>query len=129
MRFAYWTIDEVNQHVAQRLANRAGVELDIRSFQDADAAVAFDAVLYDVDFFPADRRQTLLADLAAHRRAEPIVVHSYRLSGTEARALRRQGVIVVRRLRSSVFARLRAVVLRRLVQRGRKRAAKPGVPR
>jgi hypothetical protein len=110
MRFAYWTIDEVNRDLAQRLAARAGVQLDVRSFQDGAATATFDAVLYDLDFFPPDRREALLADLRTQPRSEQVAVHSYHVSPRHASALRRQGVIVVRRLRLALFTRLRAAV-------------------
>jgi hypothetical protein len=129
MRFAYWTIDEVNQHLAERFAARTGVQIDVCSFRDADAARSFDAVLYDLDFFPMEQRRDLLAGLLAQQRIEPVVVHSYHLRSEEARALRRQGVIVVRRLRPNVFARLRALVSRQARKRSDQRAARPGVSR
>jgi hypothetical protein len=131
MRFAYWTIDEVNQHRAERLAERAGVELDIRTFRDAAPSEPFDAVLYDLDFFPADCRRALLADLQAQQRIQPVAVHSYHLPARQARTLRRQGVIVVRRLRFVVFARLRKTIIasRRARSRNPQHGASAASPR
>jgi hypothetical protein len=124
MRFAYWTIDEVNQDLAERLAAETGVHLDVLSFRDIFPAGLFDAVLYDLDFFPPDRRQVLLADLQAGRRTEPVAVHSYHLLARHALALRRQGVIVTRRLRPQVFNRLwAAVAARQANQQKSERAA------
>jgi hypothetical protein len=109
MLFAYLTLDEVNQNLAERLAADAGVGLEVLSFRDAAPAGQFDAVLYDLDFLPDDRRQQLLADLSAGRRVEPVAVHGYCLTGRQARALRRRGVLVARKLRPELFARLRTV--------------------
>ena len=63
MRFAYLSLDEVNQALAARLAAAAGVGLDVRTFRDAPPGGRFDAVLYDLDSLPADYRGRLLADL------------------------------------------------------------------
>ena len=108
MLFAYLTLDEVNQELAGMLADAAGVELDATDFRDACPDRQFDAVLYDLDYLPNDRREALLAALTAGRMAEPVAVHSYRLSVRQARALRQQGVIVARRLGPKLFARLLA---------------------
>jgi hypothetical protein len=112
MRFAYWSIDEVNQNLAERFASRTGVQLDVRSFQDAAATGVFDAMLYNLDFFPPDRRKALLANLETKPPSEPVAVHSYRLSKRQAAALWRNGAIVARRLGLALFARLRAAVAR-----------------
>jgi hypothetical protein len=113
MLFAYWTIDEVNQSHAEALAIKAGVQLDVRTFRDPAALGSCEAVLYDLDFFPRDRRQALLADLRAGRYSAPVAVHSYHMSNRHVRALRRRGVIVVRHLRVKVFAALRVAVAAR----------------
>lgn len=113
MRYAYVTLDEVNQNLAERLARKSGIELDVLALNGAAPAAPFDAVLYDLDFLPPDLCQTILADLELGRSIEPVAVHSYKLSVRQVWALRRQGVIVARRLRSAVFAQLQAAVAAR----------------
>jgi hypothetical protein len=110
MLYAYLTHDEVNQDLAERLAARAGVELEVLWCRDPAPAGQFDAVLYDLDCLPPDRRQALLTDLQAGQPIHAIAVHSYHLSIRQARALQRHGVIVTRRLQPLVFARLQAAV-------------------
>jgi hypothetical protein len=110
MLCAYLSLDEVNQDLAARSADEAGVELDALTFRDAAPAGQFDAVVYDLDSLPPAYRRALLADLGAGQLVEPVAVHSYNLSAGQVRALRRRGVIVGRRLRSRLFDRLLAAV-------------------
>src|ERR1043166_8336946 len=95
MQFAYWTIDEVNRDLAERLAARAQVGLELCDFRDQRPEAL--AQLYDLDSFPPDRRAALLADLKAARRSEPVAIHTYRLPARDARRLRPTGVCVVPR--------------------------------
>jgi hypothetical protein len=108
MRFAYLTLDVVNQALAARLAAAAGVCFSALTFRDAVPSGPRDAVLYDLDFLPADFRERLLKELVAGPRRGPVAVHGYSLSPRVARALRRRGVVVARRLRAGLFRRLRA---------------------
>lgn len=110
MLYAYLTHDEVNQDLAKKLAAEMDVDVYVFCLRDACKAGQFDAVLYDLDALPPDTRLMLLADLGARRRRRPIAVHSHNLSDQQERALRRQGVIVTKRLRLEVIARLRDVV-------------------
>jgi hypothetical protein len=105
MLIAYLTHDDVNRDFAARLAAGVGVELEPLTLRDKPGR--FDAVLYDVDFLPADERGRLLAELSSQRADRPTAVHGYGLSARERRALRRRGVIVARRLCGALFARLR----------------------
>src|SRR3954467_11650758 len=107
MQFAYLTLDEMNQDLAARLADAAGVELDVLSFHAPAPDGPFDAVLYDLDYLPDDRRAALLATPAAGCRGKPVAVHGYHPSAGAGRALRRQGVLVARHLDAELFVRLR----------------------
>jgi hypothetical protein len=114
------TVDEVNQALAGKLAAAAGVQLEVVFPRDAAGDGPFDAVLYDLDSLPPIDRQALLAGLSARpagQWAGTAAVHSYQLSPRQARALRRQGVVVARRLQQATFARLRAAVSARRRQR------------
>jgi hypothetical protein len=106
MLFAYLSLDEVNQALAERFAARRGASLDVLSFRDAAPAGQFDAVFYDLDSLPADRRRAILAELTTNKVAWPVAVHSYSLTRRQAGALRLQGVLVARRLGPGLFARL-----------------------
>jgi hypothetical protein len=108
---AYVTVDEVNQDLAERLAARAGMRLEIVFPRDAAEAASSAMVLYDLDSLPPADRQALLAGLSlqpAGSGGAVVAVHSYYLPPRQARALRRQGVLVARRLRPTMFDRLRA---------------------
>jgi hypothetical protein len=107
MRLAYLTLDEVNLELARRLAARACLRLDELTFRDGDRTGPRDGVLYDLDTLPEDYRGRLLAALAAGGRDGPVGVHGYALAPRQARALRRRGVVVARRLSRVLFARLR----------------------
>jgi hypothetical protein len=62
--------------------------------------------VYDLDFLPADYRARLLAAHTTARSGALIAIHSYNLTSGQRRRLRRRGVVVARRLGSSLFARL-----------------------
>jgi len=125
MQFAYWSIDDVNRELAQRLAARMRVRLDLCDFRDSTRAVA--AHIYDLDSFPADRRAVLLAALRAARQRTPVAIHTYRLSAGAARALRRNGVIVVRRLQLTLFMALSVTVAGLRARRRKPRSSAAGV--
>src|SRR6516164_1926487 len=107
MRYAYLTLDEVNQDWAERLAAQAGAELDVVSPRDLLAAGPFDALLIDLDSLPPGYRKAVLDDLLAGKQEVQTGVHSYYLRVRDARVLRRRGVIVARRLAVEIFQRLR----------------------
>jgi hypothetical protein len=106
MRIAYQSLDEVNRDLAARLAAAADVELESLALRDAPEP--FDAVLYDLDFLPADYRAGLLAARTTARSGALIAVHAYNLTSGQRRRLRRRGVVVARRLSVALFARLAA---------------------
>jgi hypothetical protein len=108
---AYITVDEVNQDLAEKLAARAGMRLEVIFPRDAAEAESFAMVLYDLDSLPPADRQALLAGLSLQRAGRGggvVAVHGYYLPPRQARALRRQGVLVAQRLRPAIFARLTA---------------------
>jgi hypothetical protein len=112
MRIAYVTTDEVNQDLALRTAAACGACLEAFSAPDALPCGVYDAVVYDWDFLPAVSRGKVVAGLAKDPAPPVVAVHSYGLQGQEAQALRRHGVLIVRRLRGSLFRKLRRQVAR-----------------
>ena len=124
MRYAYLTLDEVNQDWAERLAAQDGAELDVVSPRDILAAGPFDALLIDLDSLPPGYRKAVLDDLLAGNQQRPAAVHSYHLRVRDARVLRRRGVIVARRLDVEIFQRLRKALT---VQLEEKTAPRPGI--
>ena len=124
MRYAYLTLDEVNQDWAERLAAQAGAELDVVSPRDLLAAGPFDALLIDLDSLPPGYRKAVLDDLLAGKQEAQTAVHSYHLRIRDARVLRRRGVIVARRLEVDIFHRLRKALT---VQLEEKTAPRPGI--
>jgi hypothetical protein len=110
MRIAYVTTDEVNQDLALRTATDWGACLEVLSVQEALPNGHYDAVVYDWDFLPRDCREKVLAGLAKAPRNFVVALHSYGLQEREARALRRRGLLIFRRLRGSLFRKVRREV-------------------
>jgi hypothetical protein len=106
MRCAYLTLDEVNEELAEKLAAQAGLELQVVYPRDDLLAGQFDTLLVDFDSLPPGYRKAVLSDLLIGKVAELGALHSYHLRPRDARALRRRGVIVVRRLETEIFHRL-----------------------
>jgi hypothetical protein len=106
MRIAFLTTDEVNEARAREMALACGVALFPLAPKDEPPDGEYDAVLCDWDFWPAERRQDLLAgpDGRPHR---PLAVYGYCLDEGQAKALRSRGVAVYVRLRPKVFRQLR----------------------
>jgi hypothetical protein len=110
MRIAYLSTDEVNVHLAEAMASVCGLTLCPLAPKDSPLKEEFDAVLYDWDSWPADRKQEVLAQLPAGRRACAVAVHGYNLEDGQAEALRRHTVAVYRRLQPRVFRSLRRAI-------------------
>jgi hypothetical protein len=111
MRIAYRTTDEVNQDLALEFAQRQGITLCVLEPRDPAPDGSFDAVLYDWDYWPAERKAEVLADLLGEPSAQPVAVHSYQFDLEQAEALRRRGIVLHRLLEPGVFAALRQAVL------------------
>jgi hypothetical protein len=97
MSIAYLSSDEVNRHLAGRMAAACGETLHLLSPKDPPPDGRFDSVLYDLDSMPAACRETILAIALARPPTRPVAVHSYNLD-MHADALRDNGVVVTRRL-------------------------------
>lgn len=110
MRFAYLTLDEVNQHQALTFAGDLDVLLDIHGRPEALEEREYDAMIYDpASFPPSERHANLMAILACPVKG-PVAVHSYDFTAEQIRTLRKRGVLVSRRLRLELFVRLRSAV-------------------
>jgi hypothetical protein len=103
MRIAYLSTDEVNVHLAEAMASACGLTLCPLAPKDLPPNEEFDAVLYDWDSWPVDRRQEVLAQPPSVRPACAVAAHGYNLEDGQAEALRRNAVVVYRRLRPRVF--------------------------
>jgi hypothetical protein len=97
MSIAYLSTDEVNRHLAGRMAAACGETLHLLSPNDPMPEGPFDAVIYDLDSIPSACREEIVASALADRATRPVAVHSYNLD-TQADALRGKGVVVTRRL-------------------------------
>jgi hypothetical protein len=118
MRIAYLSTDEVNKDLALRLAAQWQVTVCPREPRDPPPVGEFDALLYDWDHWPADRRPTVLTHTAAGPLRQPVALHGYRLEQEQARALRRRGVLLFDRLESRTFLDLRRAVNQARAVRG-----------
>jgi hypothetical protein len=110
MRIAYLSTDEVNKDRALRLAAQWQVTVCPLEPRDPSPDGEFDAVLYDWDHWPADRRPKGLTHTAAGPRRQLVALHGYRLGQAQARALRRGGVLLFDRLESRTFLDLQRAV-------------------
>jgi hypothetical protein len=110
MRIAYLTTDEVNKDLALRLAAQWELTLCPLEPRDPPPDGEFDAVLYDWDHWPADRRAEMLTHTAAGPHRPPVALHGYRLGRAQARALRRGGVLLFDRLEARAFLDLQRAV-------------------
>src|SRR5438128_295277 len=77
MLVAYLTVDEVNQDVAVGLAERCNLTVHPLALRDWPQDGHFDAVVYDLDSFPAPERDQVLAKLLSSLTLYPVAVHSY----------------------------------------------------
>jgi hypothetical protein len=66
MRVAYLTTDEVNEAEARQLAEDHDITLCPLAPRDGPPGNEYDAVLYDWDFWPADRRREAMAELLGY---------------------------------------------------------------
>lgn len=107
MLVVYLTVDDVNQDLAAALAEYCGVTLRPVSFRDWPLEEPFDAVVYDLDSFPAAERDEILGKLLEHLSHRPAAVHSYNLGEDQVSRMRRNGVAVHRRLAKGVFIGLK----------------------
>jgi hypothetical protein len=112
MKIAYVTTDEVNRYMAKRLARAYGLKLSWVPRRDAAADGQFDAIIYDLDYLPAEEQVRALAALVTRPLSQPAAVHSYHLEKPQKEALRANGVAVYRRLVRKLFR----VLLRRCRQ-------------
>jgi hypothetical protein len=109
MNIGYVTTDLVNESIATDMADECGATLvpliPNQTAPDGD----YDAVLYDLDFLPPEQQQQILRNLARNK-IRRVGVHSYQLKSRDARAMRRRGVAVFRRLGTQVIQWLSAGV-------------------
>jgi len=121
MRIAYLTTDEVNQAEAFLLAQEYDITICPLAPRDGAPGNEYDAVLYDWDSWPTDRRQQAMADLLARPVPHALAVHGYNLEDETAQQLRRHTIAVYRRLQPRVFRFLRRAVttVRTASERGR----------
>jgi hypothetical protein len=106
MRIAYVSTDEVDQALAAEMAAECGAEVCTLLPQDPPPDGLFDAVLYNLDDLPVDRRSALLDELRRHQPDRPTAVHGYDITVEQARALSRDGVAAARRLHRGLIRSL-----------------------
>jgi hypothetical protein len=106
MFIAYLTTDEVNLAEAARFAAESGATLYPLFPKEAVTDECFDAVVYDMDYLPERRRARILAELLAGPVLPLRCVHSFNLEEDQEEALRRNGVVVHRRLEREMFQHL-----------------------
>jgi hypothetical protein len=111
MRVAYLTTDEVNQELALQMAEKCGITLCLFEPRDDPPGNDYDAVLYDWDSWPAERRREALAQMLAGPLPHAVALHGHNLDDDQAEALFRHAVAVSRCLQPHVFRFLRLAVI------------------
>jgi hypothetical protein len=114
MRIAHITTDEVNQALAVQVARPLGAAVTPLGPDEMSTQGVFDAVLYDLDRLPPDRRQGLLDAIRSATTALPKAVYGYCLSDEQARKLRLHGVAVAHRLHAALIRTLANAVRQNL---------------
>src|SRR5262245_34248593 len=102
----YQSMDEVNQHDFRRLVKAFSAEYRIIDVRDA-LNDRHSGMVIDLDSWPFEDRQRILATLLEKPDASGVCIHSYDLNGPLVRRLRRRGVRVFRRLGPAIVALLR----------------------
>jgi hypothetical protein len=102
----YISLDDVNQCLAAETAEDYGATMDFFASQAELPVVPCDAVVYDLDNLPGDDRRHILHEMTAGPAKRLSAVHSYNLRPIDAEALRRNGVIVRRRLQRNWLTHL-----------------------
>jgi hypothetical protein len=100
---AYLTHDEVNAALAQRIAGRLSLELTVLGIKDINLAITADLLLFDLDHLPTECKSELLSRAQRDSLGERIAVHSYCLTTSEARSLRKAGGLTARRLTATLL--------------------------
>jgi hypothetical protein len=95
MKIAYMTLDEVHENLVRKMAEARGANFCALAVQGSSPD-CFDAVIYDLDFLPEERREAVLAQLLSGSLAHRAAVHSYNLRKRQRQGLRRRGIIVGR---------------------------------
>jgi hypothetical protein len=111
MNLAYVSTDEVHQDLAYQLARAYRVDVHLLTPTDR-VPERLDAVIYDLDYLPPEDREHVLDRLIGSPANGLVAVHGYNLFGDQAKALKRNGVLVRRRLGRNLFRAL----LRRAVE-------------
>jgi hypothetical protein len=106
MFICYVSLDDVNQRLAAETAEESGATIDYCASQAEMPVVPCDAVMYDLDNLPSDDRRRILNELRSGPAKRVSAVHSYNLKAADAEALRRNGVVVRRRLQRNWLTHL-----------------------
>jgi hypothetical protein len=103
---AYVSLDEVNQDLLSRMADRCGVFSQcFGSLSDLEH-VPCDAAIYDFDYLCAEEHRRIFEKLTSAPVDGLAAVHGYNLLPRQKRALRQNGVVVRRRLHAKWLSRL-----------------------
>ena len=110
MRVAYLTTDEVNRDLALAMAEKCGLTLCPLEPRDGPLTKDYDAILFDWDSWPAEKRQEALAAMLAGPLPHAVALHGYGLEDDQVETLRRHSVAVYRRLQPRAFRFLRRAI-------------------
>jgi hypothetical protein len=106
MFICYVSLDDVNQRLAADTVEEFGATVDFCASQAELPVVPCDAVMYDLDNLPNDDRRHILDELSSGPAKRVSAMHSYNLPAGDADTLRRNGVVVRRRLQRNWLTHL-----------------------
>jgi hypothetical protein len=109
MILGYVSNDEVNQDRFRRMADAFDIDFRLLDLRDDPTAEDVGAVVIDLDSWPPEDRERLMAVVLDGCRTVPVVVHSYNLHAPGyVQRLRGRGVVVLRRLSPAAFEVVRS---------------------
>jgi hypothetical protein len=112
MRIAYVATDELNRTLAAQMAAECGAIICHVRPGELRPDGLFDAVLYHLDDVPRDQRPAFLEGHCLGALDCPTAVHGYGITYEQAKALRRHGVAVAKRLHPALLRSLYAAARR-----------------
>ncbi len=114
MRIAHVTTDEVNLALGVEAASPLGASMTPLGPGEMSTHFLFDAVLYDLDRVPPNRRAALLDEIHSEMADRPMAVYGYCLSEEQAQKLRFHGVAIAQRLHTALIRTLANAVRQNL---------------
>jgi hypothetical protein len=106
MHIGIYTVDEMNSHRAVLLGAKFGATVELAYPKDEPPEKRYDAVIYDLDHWPAEEGRRVIASLMKRLPPYCVAVIKYWLPRRVVRRCRRRGVVVCRHLDQGTIRKL-----------------------